>query len=185
MPGDKLRLFVAVDVPRAQLVAVEEATATLRAELSEARWAPVDNQHLTVKFLGSTPADRLVEVGDVCRAVARAHQPEEIRLTDLGAFPSARRVRVLWVGVDDPTELLAGLAASLDAAFEPLGFRTEKRSFTAHLTLARWRTPTRVESLPPVDLNFAPFGVESINLYRSHLSPRGATYELLEEFPLG
>lgn len=185
MPSDKLRLFVAVDVPRGHLEAIESATRPLRETFAEARWAPLDNQHLTVKFLGSTAGGLRADVESVCREVALRHQTSSVGLTGIGAFPSARRMHVLWIGVDDPTGLLGRLATSLDEAFAPLGYRTEKRTFTPHLTLARWRVPIRVETPPEVELPpLEPWLVDRLNLYRSHLSPRGATYELLEEFPL-
>jgi len=78
------------------------------------RWVPSPNQHVTVKFLGSTwPRDLdgvLACVGDV----ATRHEPLETRVSELGAFPSPRRARVLWVGLDDPGAMLARIAADLD-----------------------------------------------------------------------
>ncbi|HEX2240572.1 MAG TPA: RNA 2',3'-cyclic phosphodiesterase [Actinomycetota bacterium] len=185
MPGEKLRLFVAVDVPRQHLETIEAATAPLRAQWPDARWAPLDNQHITVKFLGSTDGDLRAQVDDVCRSVAQAHDRSSVSLTSLGAFPSARRMRVLWIGLDDSANLLSRLASGLDEGFASLGYRVEKRDFTAHLTLARWRVPIRVDVLPEVDLSgLHAWTVDRLALYRSRLSPRGATYELLEEFLL-
>jgi RNA 2',3'-cyclic 3'-phosphodiesterase len=184
--GARLRLFVAVSVPRPQLEALDAAVAGLRAALPGARWAPLDNQHVTLKFLGSTPAEVFPDVVRAVESSAEFHAPSDVALAGLGAFPSARRARVLWAGIEDPASLLTSLAGSLDQAMEPLGYRIEKRPFTPHLTLARLKQPARVTGiLPELDGNLAsPWTVETVELYQSRLSPKGATYEVLWAVPL-
>jgi 2'-5' RNA ligase len=137
--------------------------------------------------LGSTPADRLYAVARAVEAVARGRKGSDVSLTGLGAFPSARRARVLWVGLDDPAGLLSGLASDLDGALEPLGYRVEARPFTPHLTLARFKVPARLEGLLPelASSRLSPWLVDHVELFRSHLHPRGARYESLARFPLG
>jgi 2'-5' RNA ligase len=181
-----LRLFVAAAVPRPQLETLDAAVAGLRGDLPGARWAPLDNQHVTLKFLGSTPAALFDEVAAAVESSAGSHAPSDIAIAGLGAFPSERRARVLWAGIDDPGSLLTALAASLDEAMEPLGFRIEKRPFTPHLTLARFRQPASVRGfLPDLDRNrMPPWTVETVGLYRSRLSPKGATYEVVGAVPL-
>ncbi|HEV3473505.1 MAG TPA: RNA 2',3'-cyclic phosphodiesterase [Actinomycetota bacterium] len=185
--SDKIRLFVAATVPDDLLARLDEKTAGLREKLRNARWIAPENQHLTLKFLGWVPGDRAVEVEKVCHMVAASHRPATLSLTHLGAFPSERRVRVLWMGVDDPAGTLAALAADLDAAFEPLGFPSEGRSYTPHLTLARFKMPVPLKSgFPSVELPMDPaFQVSDIKLFRSHLSPKGARYEVVATFHLG
>jgi 2'-5' RNA ligase len=183
---ERLRLFIAVSVPRSHLERIDEEIAPFRDKVTNARWSPLDNQHVTLKFLGSTPVDRLEHVEKVCAMVAAGRHAETVSLNGVGAFPNRNRVRVLWVGLDDPYDLLPHLATDLDQALEPLGFATESRAFTPHLTLARFRLPVPLKSgLPELDLSDLPeFEVESFELYRSHMSPKGARYEVLESFPL-
>ncbi|MGH3117497.1 MAG: RNA 2',3'-cyclic phosphodiesterase [Gaiellales bacterium] len=184
---ERIRLFVAVSLPSELLDSLDAAVAPLRGKLRNARWTDRGGQHLTMKFLGWTPADRLEGVVHVCEMVAASRQPGTIALTRLGAFPSQRRVRVLWMGVDDPSGLLTELAADLDGAFEALGFAAEGRVYTPHLTLARFKLPVPLKSgfpeldAPPHD----PVLVERIELFRSHLSPTGARYEVIRSFRLG
>ena len=179
------RLFVAADVPAAELAAVDEAVAELRSRLPPplGRWAPPENRHVTLKFLGPTDADKVPRISQSVRELVSRRAPAQVALQRLGAFPSARRARVLWVGLSDPTGLLANLANDLDQALEALGFPIEKRDFTPHVTLARLRPPVRLE-LPPEVPEATPFDIAEVNLFRSHLHPRGARYELLEAFPL-
>lgn len=186
MEPASLRLFVAVPVPRPHLERVDEAIASFREKAVNARWIGLENQHVTLKFLGSTPGDRLGDIERVCAMVAASHAPAPIALTGIGAFPSSSRVRVLWVGIDDPQKLLSGLASDLDQAFEPLGFQAEGRSFTPHLTLCRFKIPVPLRSgLPSLDLEgLDPFPIARLELFRSHLSPKGATYECIAGFPL-
>ena len=187
MDVEKLRLFVAVSLPPTHLEHVQREIAPFREKLKNARWTAPENQHVTLKFLGSTPSDRLHEVERVCEIVSAGKSPAQLSLTSTGAFPSRNRVRVLWVGLDDPASLLPELAADLDRGFEPLGFAAESRSFTAHLTLCRFRIPVPLKGgLPEVDTStLEPFEIDRIQLFRSHLSPKGASYEVLREFPLG
>jgi RNA 2',3'-cyclic 3'-phosphodiesterase len=184
--GSRLRLFVATSVPRAELEALDKTVAPVRPRVPSARWTTLENQHVTLKFLGSTPADVLSEVVGAMTTAARAYSPSKVRLGELGGFPSSRRARVLWVGIDDPSDLLRSLAAALDRAMEPLGYRIEKRPFTAHLTLARLRTPARLDGiLPTLEPHRAkPWSVETVELFRSRLSPKGAVYEMVHAEPL-
>ena len=187
MAEDRVRLFVAVSIPRPHLEHVDEQIQTFRSKVTNARWTELDNQHVTLKFLGSTPSDRLTDVTKVCEVVAASHSPGMVSLGDVGAFPSSKRVRVLWVGLRDETRLLERIAADLDQGFEPLGFPTEARSFTPHLTLCRFRIPVPLKAgLPEIDTTaLEPFEIGAIELFRSHLSPKGARYEVLGSVPLG
>lgn len=184
-PGS-FRLFVAATPPRGHLEWVRERTLELESRWPEARWAPAENQHVTLKFLGATPPEAVDEIAAACRRAAAAVAPAEVGLGGLGAFPSARRARILWLGLSDPAGVLTALASQLEAALETLGFPPEERSFSPHLTLARFRAPANLAPLPdlagdPPD----PFLLTAFGLWRSHLSPKGARYEPLEEFGLG
>lgn len=184
---ERIRLFVAARVPEDHLHKVAALVDDLRSKLSNARWTPPENQHLTLKFLGSTPVDRVESVEKICTMVAGSHAPARMSFTDLGAFPSRSRIRVLWMGIDDPAGLLAAVAADLDDAFASLGFPSEGRPYRPHLTLARFKLPVPLKSgFPSVDTSgIEGFDVNDIALFRSHLSPKGARYEVMRAFPLG
>ena len=184
---ERIRLFVAARIPEALLTQLDDLVAPLRAKLINARWTTPENQHLTLKFLGSAPVDRLDAVSRTCEMVAAGHRPGELRFTELGAFPSRSRVRVLWVGVDDQSSVLTVTSTDLDRAFESIGFPSEGRAYSPHLTLARFKLPIPLKSgFPSIDTSvLAPFAFDELTLFRSHLSPKGARYEVLKGFPLG
>jgi 2'-5' RNA ligase len=179
-----LRLFLAASLPE-HLAWVGDRVAELREHWPEARWIPPQNQHVTLKFLGSTPESEVDGVVSACHRVAAAHRPEPIGLGQLGVFPSPRRARVLWIGLDDPAQLLTSLAQTIDEELAPLGFPRESRPYSPHLTVARFRTPTAIREPPVLREPPGPSLLHSFDLWRSHLSPKGARYERLVSFSLG
>jgi 2'-5' RNA ligase len=178
-----LRLFLAVEVPEPVRRQVAGAVDNLRERIPRARWVPIENQHVTVKFLGSTWPRLVGRVTEVIARVAAEAEPFETRVDGLGAFPSERRARVLWAGLEDPGDAMTRLAAALDEGLAP-EFAREKRAFTAHLTLARFEPPSALEGLDG-GLRTEPFRVDRLVLFRSHLRRPAPVYEPLERFPLG
>ncbi len=179
-----LRLFVAFDVPQPVRDAAHSAVTPWRERFPRAKWVPKQNQHVTLKFLGATWPRLVPWVHETVGMVAREHAPVPTRVLELGAFPNARRARVLWVGLDDREGRLARIAASLDEAFSP-EFAPEKRGFTPHLTVARFVPPIELEGLEDVELISDLFEIDRIVLYRSHLRRPAPVYEDLGAFALG
>jgi RNA 2',3'-cyclic 3'-phosphodiesterase len=182
-----VRLFAAVDIPDRAKEAVVDAIEPWRDRLPKGRWVPPENWHVTVKFLGRT-WPRLVDwVHERCRHAAAAVRPFRLGLEGLGVFPSPGRARVLWAGLGDLDGGLRALAAAAEAELAK-EFPTEKRPFSAHLTVARFNPPVplreHAEELSRATIDTQLFRVGELVLYRSHLSPRGARYEPLERFPL-
>lgn len=186
--GDPLRLFVAIEVPEAQKLSIEKSIQSLRLALHQVRWTVRDQWHATLKFLGEVPESRVRDVIEIVGQTATSSSASETRLTEIGSFPHARRARVLWVGLEDAGGVMASLAASMEEAFGKAGFRQEGRALHPHLTLARFRVPQPIEkeiaSSGPFDFDRSPFTVGEIVLFRSRLSPKGATYEAIERFSL-
>ena len=189
MTSQRLRLFVAVDIPAELLEGLNASLAPLRArpEVKSARWTTAANQHVTLKFLGWVEAEAVDPVATALVSVVSSYEPSTITLAGLGAFPSERRARVLWAGLDDPAGLLRALASGIEGALVPLGFGTEKRDFSPHLTLARFKPPAALAGVLSEEQGVAParFDVDHLVLYRSHLHPKGASYEVLGTIPLG
>jgi len=140
-PGD-LRIFVAVplgDAARDAVRALVEGVAGDPdvAAAARLRWAVTDNLHLTIRFLGATSPARVAEAVAATEAAAAASTPFTARIAGAGAFPSAARPRVVWLGVVDGAPELARLAGRLADDLAARGWPAEDRPFRAHLTLGR------------------------------------------------
>ena len=183
--GEKpYRLFVAVDVPEDVRDLVEGAVEPIRDRYPKARWVPLENQHVTVKFLGATPPDRVRSVIACIEDVATRHRAFATRVARLGAFPSPRRARVLWVGLDDPEEHSAAIARDLEDTLAP-GFPPDPRPFTPHLTVARFDPAVPLgDDLASLAVEGPPFDVDRLTLYRSHLGRPSPRYEPFVRVPL-
>jgi RNA 2',3'-cyclic 3'-phosphodiesterase len=179
-----LRLFVAIEVPLEVRELVASAIAPWRETHPRARWVPRQNQHVTMKFLGATWPRLVAWVKEAVGEAAGGAKPFDSRIDGLGAFPSARRARVLWAGLEDPDGRLAALAALLDEALAK-EFEREKRAFTAHLTLARFEPQAELDGLDGSSLASESFSVNRLLLFRSHLQRPVPVYEPLGEYPLG
>jgi 2'-5' RNA ligase len=138
-----------------------------------------DNWHFTLRFLGATSAevrDELISSLAAAQTIARF----EIHFSQLGAFPSPRRARILWLGVESGAEKLSALAKVAESAAQAAGFEAEKRAFTPHLTLSRIDPPTSIATLlgSKLTVNVA-MPVDALILYRSMLTGGPPRYEEL------
>ena len=124
MPGAR-RLFVALeptDPVRRRLGAIaSDLKRSAGRAAEEVRWVQPDNVHLTLQFLGAVPEERVAEVGEAVRAAAAASRTLSLEVKGAGAFPNARRPRVVWVGVAGDVPALAELVHDLGRRLAPLG----------------------------------------------------------------
>jgi 2'-5' RNA ligase len=191
-PGEH-RLFIAVAVPEAIRDRVGEVVAAARAATRDARrvrWVGPDGLHLTLRFLGATPAGRVPGAAAGVAEAARSVGPFEVRLAGTGAFPGASAPRVLWLGVDRGGPELAALARALDSALAGRGWPSDPRPFRAHLTLARCEDPVvgRAAAMAVADAAAdvrAAWRADSLVLYESHLGRGPARYAVVAEERLG
>jgi 2'-5' RNA ligase len=181
-----MRLFAGLDLPYEMRRNLELLLHLLKPK-ARIQWSPVSNLHLTTKFIGEFPEERLDELKAALGAVAR---PGALRiaLKGLGWFPNAEQPRVLFTGIQAP-DALATLAHDTDAACVALGIKAEKRAFQPHLTLARIRDAEPVFELKKAILelpsaDFGAFSAEAFHLYRSQLNPGGSIYTKLASFSL-
>jgi 2'-5' RNA ligase len=176
---------VAVRPPENVLAAVARAVDAGRPVRDGLRWEPADHWHLTLQFLG--PLARLAAVRDGLAEAASRCGPFAFRLGGPGAFPTARRARIVWVGAAVGHPEMVRLAAAAGTALGPVGYEADRRPFRPHLTLARLKVPGDVG---PVLAAIGPgpvgptFMVAELVLYESRLSPTGSHYSVLERFPL-
>jgi RNA 2',3'-cyclic 3'-phosphodiesterase len=183
-----VRLFLAINLPEELRRATYEAAAPLRAAAPEARWVREEKLHLTLKFLGDVPEERVGELDAAFGAVAAAHRVVTLEVARFGAFPNWRRPRVVWAGVV-PDPRLELLEHDVELAGERLGFPVEGRPFRPHVTIGRLRGPLPDEGRQALAAAArgarlrGSFVAGSLDLMHSDLSTRGAAYRRIAAHP--
>ena len=187
-----LRAFVALDIPADLRQRVGQTIAELRQEIGPlVRWVPIENMHLTLKFLGDIAPSNVDMLSQMLRAEADLFPCFDFHLGGLGSFPSLKRPRVLYIGIQAPAALDA-LQRGIESAARRLGYESEERGYSPHLTIGRLRqnaTATdqqsirrRIEQTKIDSLGTA--RVDSVHLYKSDLKPSGSVYTRLYTAPL-
>ena len=183
-----IRAFIAIDLTPEIIQHLDQVSVQLKQRLEGVpiRWVPVENIHLTLKFLGDVSLANVDMLKKILQTEVEGHRAFEISVGGLGAFPSSRRPRVVWVGVEAPTELTA-VQNGVENAMSRLGYPREERPFSAHLTLGRVSRNAvgkdeRLigESIEAIKLGFLGVArVNEVHLYKSDLHPNGAVYTRL------
>ena len=190
-----MRLFVGVELPPDIRSQIDRAVEKLRTRLRrscprlDARWVESDKLHITLWFLGEAADGRLSALNTALEQPFRT-AAFPVRLSGFGAFPPSGPARVIWIGIPQGGVELRSLNAEITERVVPLGFEPERRSFAAHLTVARVRDPQSARgravrgTLDAESAALPTFSVTSVTLFRSRLSPKGSQYEALLRVPL-
>lgn len=205
-----IRLFVAIALEpalRGRVLEIEDRLARCGADV---KWIQGPNLHLTLKFLGETPRDKLEQVKAAMESASHARAGFSVSFSGVGAFPNTRRPRVIWIGVDRDQSGLRELAGAMDDALAGVGFSREERGFTPHLTIGRVRSERNLHALSealeglisggpgsPGDVGdsggadgggrglvIGSMNVSKVLLMESKLRPQGPIYSVLAEYAL-
>jgi len=191
---EQIRSFVAIELPEE----AKKGLARLRRQLERdehkfVKWVDPGGIHLTLKFLGNILSKRVTEITEAMGKAVQGISPFRLEVSGLGAFPSLKQARVLWVGIGGELDQLSTLQQNIDSVLAALGFAREERPFVPHLTLARVREGASL----PERRSFGelvgsaafedkyPIEVEAVRLMRSQLTPAGALYTCLSVVGLG
>lgn len=179
-----MRTFVAIYPPPEVRASLSQTVRDLLPQ-DVFRWIDPANVHLTLKFLGETGEESLPDLGETLDAVCERHAPFEARPRGIGAFPSPRKARIVWAGVERGADELNALASDLEESLASLGFERERRGFKPHITLGRSRNRPGV--LPPGTgaVEAPAFTARRVELVESKLGESGAVYKTLSAHPLG
>jgi RNA 2',3'-cyclic 3'-phosphodiesterase len=187
-----LRAFIAVELPLEIRKTVCAATSKLQNEIGPLiRWVPIENMHLTLKFLGDVSPSNVELLSQMLRAEMELFNCFDLHLNGLGSFPNLKRPRVIYVGMQAPAALEA-LQRGIESASSRLGYGAEERGFSPHLTIGRVKqnvtateqqairhalAATKIDSLGTARVN-------SVELFKSDLKPTGSVYTRLYSAPL-
>ena len=196
-----MRIFIGIDLDSEIRGRLERFLEGVQGFAPDARWVRPESLHITLKFIGEQPQERVEAIAERLRQIEGG--AIEIRTAGYGFFPTAKAPRVFWIGIQaDPQ--LAALAQSIDSATGELGIAREDRPYSPHLTLARagagrssgspkWRKGDGPNSAFAVlekrlaamgELDFGAMTAREFILYQSQLSSKGSKYTKLQRFPL-
>jgi RNA 2',3'-cyclic 3'-phosphodiesterase len=184
-----IRCFIAINLPEAVKKSVGGVIDELRKTGADVKWVPPGNVHLTLKFLGSTDEALVPKIKESLTKKLSHYKAFYIKIAGVGCFPSEKRPRVIWIGMED-SEVLHSIQKDIDAEIMHFGFAPEDRPFSPHLTIGRVRSPKRVPDLMKRlaefrEVYFGAIEVTYIHVMKSELRPAGAEYSSLVEIPLG
>lgn len=206
MPGRRLcyaqpimRIFVALDLNQAIRERIQKFVEEIRSTAPDARWISGESLHVTLKFIGECPDEKVRQIEASLGSVQA--EPFQVTFSGAGFFPTPRTARVFWAGIE-ACDALAQLAKTIDKSLTGTGIPKEDRAFSPHLTLARIRggsgAPGRRKDDKPnrqfaelqdfLTTHPAPeFGTMTAReffLYRSELSSKGSQYTKIARFEL-
>src|SRR3989338_3540109 len=130
------RLFLAFDLSDETRQCLASAVSWMLDYEGRVRVVPAKNYHVTLRFLGSTPEEKLGQIQQVLEREAKTIKPCEIHLSEWGVFPDKEPPNIFWIGVE-PENNLREIFMRCERALESVGFIKETRGFRAHITLAR------------------------------------------------
>jgi 2'-5' RNA ligase len=156
------------------------------------RWVTPENIHLTLKFLGDISSAHTDLLERALKTEVGQCLPFEIDVDGLGVFPNVRRPRVIWIGLNAPADL-ARLQRNLETVTARLGYVSDDKPFSPHLTIGRIReqlSSDEARALRPALENakvglLGRFAVKSVHLFQSELKPGGPIYTCLSTAVLG
>lgn len=185
-----MRLFAAVDVggevrDAAALARrrIDAHLATIRSGAPRIVWVKPEGLHVTLRFFGEQPESRAVEIASGIETAFNV-APFAVEWRGLGAFPSPRHPRALWMGITMGAEGLGRLEAEIARRFDRMAdAAVPARPFHPHVTLGRIKIDGAGVDWPAMLEEAQVAGVRStvdhVTLYRSRGLPGGAGYEAL------
>jgi 2'-5' RNA ligase len=179
-----MRLFTALEIPPEMVARLERLLASLRPA-ALINWSPLENLHITTKFIGEWPEKRLDQM-DKALSALRSRVPFSVEIRDLGWFPNANSPKILWAGVHGG-EQVNELASATEECLVEVGVPREGRPYRSHLTLARIRSapPLQKLRLRVQELQTAEIGgfvANGFHLFQSEQGSSASRYRKIREY---
>lgn len=187
--GPTIRAFIAIELTaeiKNQLGILIEQLKTSRADV---KWVSPTNIHLTLKFLGDVPEKKLPSVHEALAGLLKNHPAFSLSLEHLGAFPTLRHPRIIWVGINKGADESTAIATAIDNCLCGFCINKETRPFSAHITLGRVRSGKNLSALATALTTISvprssQQNVPAITFFKSTLTPHGPIYDAIKNYPL-
>jgi 2'-5' RNA ligase len=173
-----LRLFVACELPRDARQQIADWQQRSLAGNKDVRLNHA--LHVTLAFLGNTPAESVAQITDALAGLDFHAVPVEVGEPVFLPLHGAKRVVAL--PLRETGDTLSVLQAKVSEALAARGlYRPQRHPWLPHVTVARFRRPGH--PFPLQNVNIGGFGVVRMVLYSSLLERAGAVHTPLKVFP--
>jgi 2'-5' RNA ligase len=181
-----VRTFIAIEISREAKEELSRTVASLKKAGMDVKWVKPSGMHITLKFLGNIPQEKVENIKSSLSGIAERNQPFTVSLSGIGVFPKWESPEVIWAGLDNSSKVSA-VQNEIESALSGLGIEREPREFSPHITLGRVKSPRNRNVLKEyasgANVKNVPSTIDKIVLFKSDLKPSGAVYETLLEAP--
>jgi 2'-5' RNA ligase len=180
-----IRSFISVDLDNHNFLEIQELIKKTKANI---KFIEPKNIHITLKFLGDIEKSQIKQIEDTIYNSINGINSFKIDVKGLGVFPNKSYIKIIWAGIKN-YQTLENTVNRIDENLSIVGFKKEKRDFSPHITIGRVKTAKNKKQLLEIierygDYNFGEFTVDSINLKKSELTPKGPIYSNISEIKL-
>ena len=181
-----MRIFLSIELPDNIKKNVANLIEGFKLNLTPIKWVEPKNLHVTLKFLGWVDDKKTDNLFSLVESAVKDNKPFKVSIGGLGAFPTTKRPRILWIGITDGAENLRKIANSLEENLAKEGYREEEREFSAHITIGRIKEKIDVGTLEKSvkekeDVNLGGFEAKYVSIMKSTLTQKGPIYEEIKK----
>ncbi len=182
---ETIRSFIAVEIPEQVRSDITRIINRFAREDFSVKWVKHENLHITLLFLGDIDNNFLENSIKALTDISGKEKSFDMSLKGLGAFPSPKSPRVIWIGAETGAKELSSLQEKIETAFTQIGYKPEEKKFHPHLTIGRVRERLSIaDKIFTTEFSSPVFIIESLVLFKSTLTPQGPIYEKIKTFPL-
>lgn len=181
------RIFIGMALPAEIRNKIHDFSFKIFEGMQETRVIPPRNLHITLKFLGNTPVSKIDKIKKAIKEASGYSGAFMLEITGvLVAFPDTGKARVAFIETGKGSSDISGLYNCLEYSLSRIKIGKEKRAFSPHITVARFRNITDIRKMVSEKRMEPTVTVECsrIVLYESILKPEGSEYVNLENFIL-
>ena len=191
MNQDSIRSFFACEISPENLSRIDRLLVKLKTSSPKpVKWVRSQNMHLTIKFIGAFNSNDLQNARTGLEKALKSIHPFNIEIKKMGAFPSLSRPKVVWLGIN-ADNTLNPLVKIINSETEKLGYPSEQRPFSAHITLGRVKSYASLDELKMIgnlvnankNIEIGTQEVVELFFFRSELTPGGPVYSELFRIP--
>ena len=180
------RGFIAIDIKVSKKI--KEIINELEKSGANLKLVKPEKMHITLKFLGETQESLIDKIKENIEKSVENIEPFEIELKSTGVFPNEKYIKVLWIGIEK-AQIIAEIEKKIDIELSKIGFKKEKRKFSAHITIARMKSGRNKDEILQIlnkykDESLLKMKVEEIKLKKSELTSKGPIYTTLKEIKI-